>query len=533
MEAWVTALAALSVFAVFKFLFRKQHKLPPGPLALPLIGNPIWLFKPLSELETILRHLHSKYGPVVTIHFGNTPSIFIASHSVSHHALVQNGAVFADRFPVMETAKIITSNQHNISTAFYGPTWRILRRNLTSELPHPSRLKAHSPSRKWVLDLLIQRLLQQSHPTSLPHAPLPVTLIDQLRYAMFCLAAAMCFGERFDTKLIEEIQESQRGVLLNVNKFNDLNFWPPKLGKILFRKRWDELHQLRKRQDDVLLPLINARKKIVEEERDGKYFNPPKDEDAGNVKPIPYVDTLFDLEIVDDKNDEKRKRKLEEDELITLCSEFIDAVTDTTTVSLQWIMANLVKYPDIQEKLFSEIKGVMGDKQKKEIEEEDLARMTYLKAVVLEGLRRHPPGHLLLPHKVTEDSVLEGGYMVPKGTSVNFMVADMGWDPKVWADPMAFKPERFLMDSSDGGGVELEIDITGSREIKMMPFGAGRRFCPGFALGLLHLEYYVGNLVWNFKWTAAGDVDLLEKQESAITMKHPLLSHVSPRDISN
>ncbi|XP_022953321.1 cytochrome P450 89A2-like [Cucurbita moschata] len=526
MDSWVTALGALAIGAVFHFvlsriLWRKQ-KLPPGPLALPLIGNPIWLFKPLSELEATLRHYHSKYGPVITLHFGNTPSIFIASHSAAHQALVQNGAVFADRFPIMETVKIITSNQRNISTSFYGPTWRILRRNLTSELLHPSRLKAHSPSRKWVLDDLLHRLIQHSHPTSPAQSPVPVTVVDHLRHAMFSLAAAMCFGERFDAKLINEIQESQRGVLLNIGKFNDLNFWPPKLGKILFRKRWEEIRQLRKRQDSLLLPLINARKKIVKEKGGSG---------AGNKNPIPYVDTLFDLEIAEN-NDEKRKRKLVEDELITLCTEFIDAITDTTVVSVQWIMANLVKYPEIQEKLFKEMKEVMGESAKEEIEEEDLQKMTYLKAVVLEGLRRHPPGHLLLPHTVTEDSVVEGGYRVPKGTSVNFMVADMGWDPKVWPDPMAFKPERFLTDRSEGG-VEVEVDITGSKEIKMMPFGAGRRFCPGFALGLLHLEYFVGNLVWNFKWTAAGDVDLSEKLESAVTMKQPLLSYLSPRAVSS
>lgn len=331
----------------------------------------------------------------------------------------------------------------------------------------------------------------------------------------------MCFGERFDEKLIREIQESQRGVLLNITKFNDLNFWPPRLGKFLFKKRWEEIRQLRKRQDDCLLPLINKAR---------QNRTTIKDKEAAG-KAIPYVDTLFDLEIADN-NDEKVKRKLVDDELITLCSEFLDAITDTTTVSLQWIMANLVKQTEIQEKVYKEIKEVMQNKEKNEaIEEEDLGKMTYLKAVIMEGLRRHPPGHFLLPHQVMEDSVLEGGYKVPKGTSVNFMVADMGWDPKVWPEPTAFKPERFLNDRSMGG-VELEVDITGSKEIKMMPFGAGRRICPGFALGLLHLEYYIGNLVWNFEWKPAGEVDLTETQENAVTMKYPLLAYLSPRPVS-
>ena len=105
----------------------------------------------------------------------------------------------------------------------------------------------------------------------------------------------------------------------------------------------------------------------------------------------------------------------------------------------------------------------------------------------------------------------------------------MGWDPKVWEDPMAFKPERFLSGGGDGGGEVF--DITGSREIKMMPFGAGRRMCPAHGLAMLHLEYFVANLVWKFEWRAVdGDeVDLSEKQEFTIAMKYPLKAHLSRR----
>ena len=101
----------------------------------------------------------------------------------------------------------------------------------------------------------------------------------------------------------------------------------------------------------------------------------------------------------------------------------------------------------------------------------------------------------------------------------------MGRDPKVWEDPLAFKPERFL----NGGGEAF--DITGSKEIKMMPFGAGRRICPASGLAILHLEYFVANLVWNFDWKAVegGEVDLSEQQEFTVVMKNPLKAQISPR----
>ncbi|XP_068316315.1 cytochrome P450 89A2-like [Pyrus communis] len=161
-----------------------------------------------------------------------------------------------------------------------------------------------------------------------------------------------------------------------------------------------------------------------------------------------------------------------------------------------------------------------------EVREEVLHKLPYLKAVILEGLRRHPPVHFLVPHAVTHDVVL-GGHVVPKNGSVNFMVADVGWDPQVWEDPMAFKPERFL----GSGGGEEGFDLTGSREIKMMPFGAGRRICPGSGLVVLHLEYFLANLVWKFEWRAVegDDVDLSEKQEFTMVMKNPLQAHIIPR----
>ncbi|KAG2312041.1 hypothetical protein Bca52824_023598 [Brassica carinata] len=150
-------------------------------------------------------------------------------------------------------------------------------------------------------------------------------------------------------------------------------------------------------------------------------------------------------------------------------------------------LVELVKNPEIQGRLYEEIKSVVAGEEAKEIEEEEAHKMPYLKAVVLEGLRRHPPGRFVLPHSVTEDTVL-GGYKVPKRGTVNFMVAEIGRDPAVWDEPMAFKPERFM-------GEEEPVDITGNRGIKMMPFGAGRRICPGIGLAMLHLEYYLANMV--------------------------------------
>lgn len=498
MEIWLLILVSLSVSLLLHLLLRKcssHPQLPPDPNFLPFLGTIRWLPQGLSGLNTYLRSVHHRLGPIITLRISSRPAIFIADASLAHQALVLNGAVFADRPPAAPTSKITSSNQHVITSGIYGATWRTLRRNLTSEILNPSRVRSYSHARRWVLEILSERI--RKHGSSKE----PIVVVDHFHYAMFALLALMCFGDKLDEKQIKEVGYVQRRMLLGFSRFNILNLFP-KLTKLIFKSKWEEFLKIRKEQEDVLLPLIRARRKREEEEENKDYVQS-------------YVDTLLDLELPDEK------RKLNENEIVSLCSEFLNGGTDTTATTLQWIMANLVKNPEIQERLYQEIKGVAGE-EGKEIEEEAAHKMPYLKAVVLEGLRRHPPGHMVLPHSVTEDTVL-GGYKIPKKGTVNFMVAEIGRDPAVWDEPMEFRPERFMGKES--------VDITGSRGIKMMPFGAGRRICPGIGLAMLHLEYYVANMVREFEWREVEgcEVDLAEKVEFTVVMKHPLKALAVPR----
>ncbi|WMV20892.1 hypothetical protein MTR67_014277, partial [Solanum verrucosum] len=169
--------------------------------------------------------------------------IFVASHSIAYQALVQQGAVFSDR----PKAGPVSSNQRNINTSPYGPIWRLLRRNLTSEILHPSRIKSYSKARSWVLARIRTKEQKIEH------------------------------GDEFV---------------------------------------------------------------------------------------VAYVDTLLNLELPEEK------RNLNHGEIVTLCNEFLSAGTDTTSTALQWVMANLVKNPSIQEKLYQEIASVVGEKQSKLTDEE-------------------------------------------------------------------------------------------------------------------------------------------------------------------
>ncbi|KAL1324656.1 cytochrome P450 89A2-like [Arachis ipaensis] len=511
METWfIFVMLFLCVSIIIKrilYLVFPRYPLPPGPPKVPIIGNFKLLQRFNKDPKTVLEKLHAKYGPIFSFQMGSHTDIFIANRFLAHQALIQNGSTFADRPVAVPTKKIISSNQNDILFSFYGPVWRALRRNLTSNILHPSQVKSYANARKWVLDMLLDRLKPESGASN------PIRVIDHFQYSMFCLLSFMCFGDKLDEKQIREIEDSLRTMLLSFTKYNVLNFWPT-ITRILFWKRWKEFLQLRRDLEALLIPYIDARKKAKQERlsKDGK-------EDNINEFVLCYVDTLLNLRLVE----EDEGSKLDYGNICTLCSEFLNAGTDTTSTALEWIMANLVKYPQIQERLVEEIREVMVEGEN-EVKEEHLPKLPYLKSVILEGLRRHPPLHYVAPHRVTKDVVLDG-YLVPTTASVNFFVAEIGRDPTAWDDPMAFKPERFM----DNGGTTF--DIMGSKEINMMPFGAGRRMCPGYGLAILHLEYFVANLVWNFEWKAMSgdDIDMSEKLLFTTVMKNPLKVHILPR----
>ena len=509
MGMWFCLLASICVYVFLQALLNviRNKRLPPSPPTIPFLGNIFWLLKSsknFADLEPVLRSLRSKYGNIVTIHIGSTPSIFITSHEASHRALVKSGNVFAGRPMALRTTQIFFPNQCTVSTSPYGPVWRMLRQNFMQVI-QPSKLNSYSICRKWALDVLKKRVLDD-----IEAGNKVVPINDHFNYAIYVLFSYMCFGEKFDEETVRNIQRVQYNVIHNFIRFNVLNFLPM-LNKIVFRRLWRDILEIRHDQVSVLLPIIKARHEKIKSKVGGGG-------DEGEEEFEAYVDTLFDMKL------QESGKKPTDEELVSLCSEFMFGGTDTTAATWLWAMANLVKHQDIQEKLFDEIKEVV--KPGEDIEEEHLKKMPYLKAVVLETLRRHPPGHFILPRAVTQDTVMDG-YDIPKNAIVNFLVAELGWDPNVWEDPMEFKPERFLRHSEG----DAKFDIKGFREIKMIPFGAGRRVCPAISVAMLHLEYFVANMVRDFKWTLEDgcEVDMSEKQTFTIGMKNPLRPCVSPR----
>ncbi|KAM0887731.1 hypothetical protein ACQ4PT_028800 [Festuca glaucescens] len=504
MDAWHivlgTTLFGIPLILLLR-LFRGRRRIPPGPPSVPVLGSVVWLTNSPADVEPLLRRLFAQYGPIVSLRIGSRLAIFVADRHLAHTALVERGAALANR-PVLASARLLGESDNIITRASYGPVWRLLRRNLVAETLHPSRVRLFAPARAWVRRVLAEKLREDSAAGA--------AVVETFHYAMFCLLVLMCFGERLDEPAVRAIATAQRDPLIYRSRKMAVFSFLPSVTKHLFRDRLQNVQDMQRRKKDLFVPLIDARREY--KSRGGEPRRETRFEHS-------YVDTLLDIKLP-----EEGDRPLTDDEMVNLCSEFMDAGTDTTSTGLQWIMAELVKNPSIQDTLYKEISATTGDDQE-EVSEEDVHKMPYLKAVVLEGLRKHPPAHFVLPHTAAEDTEV-GGYLIPKGATINFMVAEMSRDEREWEKPTEFVPERFLP-----GGPGEGIDVTGNRGIKMMPFGVGRRICAGVGIAMLHLEYFVANMVREFEWqeVPGNEVDFAEKPEFTVVMKKPLRPRLVPR----
>jgi cytochrome P450 len=348
MEAWLLLLVCLVAPLVVVLLAqggagktKSGSRIPPGPLAVPFLGSLVWLRHSSADLEPLLRSLFARYGPVVSLRVGSRLTIYVADRRVAHAALVERGAALADRPAV--TRALLGESDKTISRASYGTAWRLLRRNLVSETLHPSRVRLFAPARAWVRGVLADRLLQESGGPGEAAPPRGVMVVEAFRYAMFCLLVLMCFGERLDEAAVRAIGAAQRDwIMYLARKTSVFAFWPA-VTKHLFRGRLKMGFALRRQQKELFLPLIDARRERKDQIIRGAGVAALKGDTTFEHS---YVDTLLDIKLADEGG-----RALTDGEMVNLCSEFLSAGTDTTSTALQWIMAELVKNPSIQENL--------------------------------------------------------------------------------------------------------------------------------------------------------------------------------------
>lgn len=206
---------------------------------------------------------------------------------------------------------------------------------------------------------------------------------------------------------------------------------------------------------------------------------------------------------------------------ISWLQDIFSAGSETSSTTLDWTMSELMKNPRILRKAQSEVRETFKGQDK--LTEDDAAKLSYLQLVIKETLRLHPPAPLLIPRECRETCQVMG-YDVPKGTKVFVNVWKIGREGEYWGDGEIFRPERFENSTLDFRGADFEF----------IPFGAGRRMCPGIALGLANMELALASLLYHFDWELpdgikSEELDMTEVFGITVRRKSKLWLHAIPR----
>ena len=192
--------------------------------------------------------------------------------------------------------------------------------------------------------------------------------------------------------------------------------------------------------------------------------------------------------------------------------------TDVVAVVLEWAMARMVMHPETQARVQQEITNCLAGASRP-IQDADMPRLPYLQAVVKEILRLHPPGPLLSWARLAVNDAHVGKIFVPAGTTAMVNMWAITHNGSIWKEPWSFKPERFM---------EETVPVMGS-DLRLAPFGAGRRVCPGRALGLSTINLWFARLLQHYSWFSSRPVVLSEHLRLSMEMKKPLVCLAVPR----
>ncbi|KAK6775378.1 hypothetical protein RDI58_026379 [Solanum bulbocastanum] len=448
------------IFLLLKAKRKGKNKLPPGPIGLPFIGN-------LHQFDSLAPHIYfwklsKKYGKIFSFKLtSHVPIIVVSSVKLAKEVLKTQDLVFCSR-PSLVGQQKLSYNGHDIGFAPYNDYWREMRKICVLHLFSLKKVQLFNPIREDEVSRMINKIYQQvgnSQVTNLSN------LMISLNSTIICRVA---FGVRFDEeaherKRFDYIMAEAQAMLASffVSDFFPSLSWIDKLTGLT-----DKLEKNFKDLDDFYEELIE------------QHHNPNRPKSMeGDI-----IDLLLQL-----KKEQLTPTDLSLEDIKGILMNVLLAGSDTSAAVVVWAMTMLIKNPKTMKKVQEEIRNLIGNKGI--VNEDDIQNMSYLKAVIKETLRLFPPAPLLIPRESMKKSTLEGYEFQPR-TIVYVNAWAIARDPEIWENPEEFMPERFL---------NSDIDFKG-QDYELIPFGAGRRGCPGLALGVASVELALSNLLYAFDW---------------------------------
>ncbi|KAL1216138.1 Cytochrome P450 71B28 [Cardamine amara subsp. amara] len=463
----------LPLFFIFlKNLKPSKWKLPPGPPKLPIIGN-LHQRRKLNPRNS--RNLSQKYGPVVLLRYGFVPVVVISSKEAAEEVLKIHDLDCCSR-PETVGTRAISYNFKDIGFAPYGEEWRAMRKLSVVELFSTKKLQSFRYIIEEENNLLVKKLSDSASRLS------PVNLERTLYTLVGSIVCRIGFGlnihecEFIDEDSIVDLVHTSE-MVTKTSMFS--NIFPGRIGRLI-----DWFSGRNKMLTNIFSELDTFFQNILDD-----HLKPGR-ESSDHI-----VDVMIDMMKKQDK-DGGDSFKLTTDHLKGMISDIFLAGVSTSATTLIWAITELVRNPNVMKKVQDEVRTTLGDK-KERITEQDLNQLHYFKLMVKEIFRLHPAAPLLLPRETLSHIKIQG-YDIPAKTQIMINAYAIARDPKHWKNPDEFNPERFLDCSIDYRGLNFEL----------LPFGSGRRICPGMTLGIAIVELGLLNLLYFFDW------GLPEKEEA-------------------
>ncbi|CAN6292612.1 unnamed protein product [Urochloa humidicola] len=472
------------------------QRLPPSPPVVPFLGH-LHLVK--TPFHAALIRLAARHGPVFSLRMGSRRAVVVSTPDAAKECFTEHDVCFANR-PRSPTTRLLSFDGALLSAASYGPYWRNLRRVAAVQLLSAHRVACMTPVISGEVRAMVRRM---DHAAAA--APGGAARV-QLKRRLFELSLSVLMETIARTKTSRTEANADTDMSPEAHEFKQIvDQLIPFLGTA---NRWDYLPVLRwldvsgvrnkllavvSRRDAFLKRLIDA----VRQRLDG----------GGEGEDSSMIAVLLALQ--------KAEPEVYTDTtIIALCTNLFGAGTETTSSTTEWAMSLLLNHPEALKKAQAEIDAVVGTSRL--VTADDVSHLTYLHCIIHETLRLKPAAPLLLPHESSADCKV-GGYDVPAGTMLLVNVYAIHRDPAVWEDPAEFRPERF-----EDGKAEGRL---------LMPFGMGRRKCPGETLALRTVGLVLGTLIQCFDWERVDGVEVDMTEGGGLTMPRavPLEAMCRPR----
>ncbi|KAL5201578.1 hypothetical protein ABZP36_035932 [Zizania latifolia] len=497
---------ALASYLLYRVFVSAKHnakassgnaRRPPGPVPLLLLGN---IFDLQGEPHLALARLAETHGPVMWLKLGTATAVVTSSAAAARDVLQRYDHLLAAR-SVTDAGRALGNHERSIIwLPGTSPLWKRLRAVCTNRLFSARGLDATRALREAKVRELVGCLRVHAD------AGKAVDVGRVVFSGVLNLVSNVLFSEDvadLSSDRAQQLEMLVKDTVDEVTKPNLSDLFPVLAALDLQGRRRRTAEHIR-RFNDFFDAIIRRR------------------QNAGGERKEDFLDVLLQLHSVDQLSLETIKSFL---------LDLFAAGTDTNSITVEWVMAELLRHPAVMCKVRAELRDALGSKQHPD--ESDIGRLPYLRAVVMETMRLHPPSPLLMPHEAMADGAEVGGFAVPKGTKVIVNVWSIMRDPATWARPEEFDPERFAAWAAEQPHAlappapPAEALFRGGERLEFMPFGAGRRACPGTPMATRVVTLILASVLHAFEWRLPDgmrpcDVDVRGRFGTSLNMVTPL-----------